>query len=119
MFLATCPQSALTPKPDPEARPQASVYRILSLHLSLANDSTRCSTPSSVWSIPLFLAGLSTDDVIYRAWIEKRLTAAEAWGQSFGKMRLLLQDIWRREREEGHRVDVKEVMEASTGCFVL
>ena len=48
-----------------------------------------------------------------------RFKVAERWGANIRKESELLAEVWRREKVEGKKVDVKRVMEETTGRFIL
>ncbi|QPG77408.1 hypothetical protein FOA43_004822 [Brettanomyces nanus] len=100
---------------------QDSASEILKISVQLKNLRCRDTPGSTQWPFPLFIAGVETTDVIYQNWILEELKncEGEGWGLHLGKMRKLFTECIDRQAKTKRRVDIGEVMELTTGVFVL
>lgn len=92
---------------------------ILNGQLRIRHDPTRSDSPASITPSALFLAGISTTDPIRRDWVIGCFEGAERWGIYVRKARELLQAIFKRQAHSNVDVDVKTVMEETTGTFII
>lgn len=76
---------------------------------------------TQLWPFPLLLAGLETTDVVYQEWVMDELKSynSEKWGLHIGKAVTLYAECIHRQSLQDTRIDVAEVMEATTGNFIL
>ncbi|KAH8881839.1 hypothetical protein GQ53DRAFT_832137 [Thozetella sp. PMI_491] len=79
----------------------------------------RPDSPQGVWRHIIFVAGMVCRDPIYQIWAVRTLQGAEVWGNNFLKTRVLLETIIERQNRSGKREDFVQVMQETTGLFVI
>lgn len=79
----------------------------------------RAPSPQNIWPSILFRVGIETTDLVHQEWVIKQFADAELWGANFGKTRLLLEHVIKRQSHEGTRVDFLDVMRQTTGLFII
>ncbi|OIW26898.1 hypothetical protein CONLIGDRAFT_647030 [Coniochaeta ligniaria NRRL 30616] len=79
----------------------------------------RPPSPQNIWPSILFRVGIETTDLVHQEWAIKQFADAELWGANFGKTRVLLEQVIKRQSHEGARVDFLDVMRQTTGLFII
>jgi hypothetical protein len=65
------------------------------------------------------MAGISTTDPVYRAWLCDHLERSERWGTNVRLTRELLLAVVERLKKGQGFFDVKDVMQETTGEFMF
>jgi hypothetical protein len=79
----------------------------------------RPPSPQNIWPSIMFRVGIETTDLVHQEWAIKQFADAELWGANFGKTRVLLEQVIKRQSHEGTRVDFLDVMKQTTGLFII
>lgn len=79
----------------------------------------RSPSPQNIWPSIMFRVGIETTDLVHQEWAIKQFADAEPWGANFSKTRLLLEQVIKRQSQEGRRVDFLDVMRQTTGLFII
>ncbi|KAG7877118.1 hypothetical protein KL937_005049 [Ogataea polymorpha] len=102
-------------------RCQSAATEIMKITIELASLRNSPYPKTQLWPFPLLIAGVETTDPIYQRWVLDRFTEYEkqGWGVHMTKAIALLKECFHRQASSGTRVDVGEIMETTTGTFVL
>jgi hypothetical protein len=69
-------------------------------------------TPKSlIWPLPIFIAAIEIEDLVYQDWCVGYMVELEHWGMNVRRTRELLERVLERQEREGRRVRVRDVME--------
>ncbi|CAM1509737.1 Fc.00g000720.m01.CDS01 [Cosmosporella sp. VM-42] len=102
----------------PSFERELSITKILHYQLKVQCDTSRVSSPSSIFPSSLFQAGLHTSDPIHRDWIIKAFKRGEEWGVFIRRARELLEAMLRMQ-SRGVLVDICSAMDEVTGRFII
>ncbi|KAH3662161.1 hypothetical protein OGAPHI_005409 [Ogataea philodendri] len=102
-------------------RCQSAATEIMKITIELASLRNSRYPKSQLWPFPLLIAGIETTDPIYQRWVLDRFVEYEkqGWGVHMTKAISLLKECFRRQASSDSRVDLGEVMDTTTGTFVL
>jgi len=102
---------------DPEA--QAAAHELIHICYRLRKAKYLQTPRSLIWPLPIFIAAIEITDEIYQDWSLNYFEELEHWGTNTRKTRELLERVIERQRREGRRVKVRDVMEDSDIAVII
>jgi hypothetical protein len=102
---------------DKEA--QAAAYELIHICYRLRKAKYLRTPRSLIWPLPIFIAAIEITDEIYQDWALSYFEELEHWGTNTRKTRELLERVIERQKREGRRVKVRDVMEDSDIAVII
>lgn len=88
---------------------QAAVSDIVRIARLLRSTKFLRSPRSTIWPLPIFVAGIEATDGVYQDWILQYMKELNPWGAHVERSTELLERIMTQQETTGHRVKLTEL----------
>ncbi|KAE9375889.1 hypothetical protein N431DRAFT_370819 [Stipitochalara longipes BDJ] len=102
---------------DPES--QACAHELIHISHRLRRAKYLQTPRSLIWPLPIFIAAIEIEDVVYQDWCVGYMVELEGWGMNVRRTRELLERVLERQERGGRRVRVRDVMEDFGGAVII
>jgi hypothetical protein len=102
---------------DPES--QTAAHELIHISRRLRRAKYLQTPRSLIWPLPVFIAAIEIEDVIYQDWCMGYMVELEHWGMHVKKTRELLERVLMRQERERRRVRVRGVMKDFGGAVII
>lgn len=94
---------------DSDPQSQAAVSDIVRIARLLRNTKFLRSPRSTIWPLPLFIAGIEATDGVYQDWIVQYMKELKPWGSHVERSTEVLERIITQQEATGHRMRLAEI----------
>lgn len=108
----------IEPSVRTDSESQEAAHQLTHIARRLRQAKYRQTPRTLIWPFPIFIAAIEITDEIDQDWALGYLTELSDWGNNMKKAKDLLERVLERQKAEGKRVNVSEII-ANFGFDVI